>query len=176
RARCRWRRCDKVVPLLHGDTPGERFVVVGVRVVRADESGATALWPLLDTFLAAVGPGVMKVRLVDRGFINGGEIGRLKRDHGIDTVIPLPSDMDLQDDVRGLMKLPTTWEEYEPAHRPPLPDLTQASHGQPAHPAAKQRERTRQQTLARQRARRAKKSPPDREAFVSEPGSAVSRG
>ena len=57
----------------------------------------------------------MKVLLVDRGFINGPEIGRLKRDHGIDTVIPIRSDMNLQEDVHGLMKLPTTWEEYEPS-------------------------------------------------------------
>jgi hypothetical protein len=161
RARCRWRRCYKAVLLVHCDAAGERFVVVGVRVLRADESEATALWPLLDTFLAAVGSGVMKVLLVDRGFINGPEIGRLKRDHAIDTVIPIRSDMNLQEDVRGLMRLPTTWEEYEPTHRPPLPDPTQASHGQPPHPAAKKRERTRQRTLARQRAKRAEKSPPD---------------
>ena len=63
----------------------------------------SAVWPLLDTFLAAVGSAVMKVLLIDRGFINGPEIGRLKRDHGIDTVIPIRSDMNLQEDVRGLM-------------------------------------------------------------------------
>ena len=173
RARCRWRRCYKAVLLLHCDAAGERFVVVGVRVMRADESEATALWPLLDTFLAAVGSGVMKVLLVDRGFLNGREIGRLKRDHGIDTVIPIRSDMNLQEDVRGLMKLPTTWEEYKPTHRPPLPDPTRASHGQPPHPAVKKRERTRQQTLARQRAERDEKSPPDPGLthHNSEPGS-----
>src|SRR5271155_592728 len=88
RARCRWRRFYKAVLLLHCDAAGERFVVAGVRVLQAGESEATAFWPLLDTFLAVVGPGVMKVLLVDRGFINGTEIGRLKRDHGIDTVIP----------------------------------------------------------------------------------------
>ena len=103
----------------------------------------------------------MKVLLVDRGFINGPEIGRLKRDHGIDTVIPIRSDMNLQEDVHGLMKLPTTWEEYEPKHRSPLPDPTRASHGQPPHPAAKKREQIRQQTLARQRAERVQESPPD---------------
>ena len=36
----------------------------------------------------------MKVLLVDHGFING-EIGRLKQDHSIDTVIPIRSDMNL---------------------------------------------------------------------------------
>jgi hypothetical protein len=90
----------------------------------------------------------MKVLLVDRGFINGEQIGKLKREHGVDTVIPIRSDMDLQEDVRGLMTLSTTWEEYEPARRSPLPDVTAASHGQPQHPTAKKRERTRQQTLA----------------------------
>jgi hypothetical protein len=161
RARCRWRRYYKAVLLLHCDAAGERFVVVGVRMLRIRESEATALWPLLNTFLAAAGSGVMKVLLVDRGFINGSEIGRLKQEHGIDTVIPIRSDMNLQEDVRGLMKLPTTWEEYEPTRRPPLPDPTRASHDQPTHPAAKQRERTRQRTLARQQAERAEKSPPD---------------
>jgi hypothetical protein len=69
--------------------------------------------------------------------------------------------MNLQEDVRGLMMLPTNWEEYEPTHRPPLPDPTRASRDQPPHPAAKQREQTRQQTLARKKADLAEKSPPD---------------
>ena len=43
----------------------------------------------------------MKVLLVDRGFINGPQIGRLKRDYGIDTVIPIRSDMDILEDVQG---------------------------------------------------------------------------
>jgi hypothetical protein len=161
RTRCRWRRCYKAVLLLHGDAAGERFVVVGLRVLRADESEATALWPLVDTFLATVGPGVMKVLLLDRGFINGAQIGRLKQEHSIDTVIPIRSDMNLQEDVRGLMKLGTKWEEYEPTRRSPLPDVTAASHGQPQHPTAKKRERTRQKTLARKRAAAAELAPPE---------------
>ena len=55
RARCRWRRCYKAVLLLHCDQAGERFVVVGARLLREKESEAAALWPLLDTFLAPVG-------------------------------------------------------------------------------------------------------------------------
>ena len=136
RARRQWRRCYKAVLLLHCDAAGERFVVTGVRVLRKGESEATALWPLLDTFLTAVGSGVMKVLLLDRGYINGAEIGRLKRHHDIDTLIPIRNDMNLQEDVRGLMTLSTTWEEYEPAHRPPLADPTRASHDQPPHPEA----------------------------------------
>jgi hypothetical protein len=158
-ARCRWRRHYKAVLLLHCDASAERFVVVGVHVLREGESEATALWPMLDNFLETVGPGVMKVLLLDRGFINGAQIGRLKRDHGVDTVIPIRSDMDLQSDVRGLMTLPTSWEENEPARRAPLPDVTAAAHGRPQHPTATKRERTRQETLAKKRAQNPQPSP-----------------
>jgi hypothetical protein len=161
RARCRWRRCYKAVLLLHGDAAGERFVVAGVRVLKANESEATALWPLLDTFLATVGTDVMKVLLLDRGFINGPEMGRLKRDHGIDTVIPVRGDMNVLEDVRGLMKLPTPWQEYQPTRRAPLPDVTASSHGHPLHPTAKKREQARQKTLAQKRADPAPAASPD---------------
>jgi hypothetical protein len=148
RARCRWRRFYKAVLLLHTDRVGERFLVAGLAVLRDNESEATAFWPLLDTFLGAVGKGVMKVLLLDRGFINGAQIGRLKADHGIDTVIPIRGDMDLQEDVRGLMKLPTCWEEHHGKHREPLADVSASGHGQPTHPKAAKREKTRQKTLA----------------------------
>jgi hypothetical protein len=161
RDRCRWRRFYKAVLLLHADAAGERFLVVGLRVLRDHDSEATALWPLLDTFLATLGPNVMKVLLLDRGFINGPQMGRLKRDHGIDTVIPVRSDMDLQADVQGLMKLTTSWEEYQAKHREPLPDVSASSHGHELHPTAKKRERKRQKTLAGQRGQRDKTTPPD---------------
>jgi hypothetical protein len=150
RARCRWRRFYKAVLLLHADRVGERFLVAGLAVLRDNEAEATAFWPLVDDFLASVGKGVLKVLLLDRGFINGKQIGRLKTDHQIDTVIPVRSDMDLQEDVRGLMRLPTDWEEYHGKHREPLADVSAASYGQPIHPTAAKREKKRQKTLAEQ--------------------------
>src|SRR6266404_2231784 len=154
RQRCRWRRHYKAVLLLHVDAVGERFVVVGVRVLRDKEAESTAFWPLLDTFLDTVGPGVMRVLVLDRAFINGPQMGRLKQEHGIDTVLPIRGDMDLLKDVRGLMKLLTCWEEYEPHKREPLPDVTSASHGHATHATAKKRERKRQKTVARKQAER----------------------
>jgi len=153
RDRCRWRRFYKAVLMLHCDTAGERFVVVGIHVLRKGESEAAAFWPLVDTFVEKM-PGVMKVLLLDRGFINGPQIGRLKTEHGIDTVIPIRSDMDILTDVRGLTELETTpWESYEPTHRPSLPPLTSSSGArQTTHPVVKKRERKRQETLAAQRA------------------------
>ena len=162
RDRCRWRRFYKAVLLLHCDAAGERFVVTGIRVLRKGESEQTALWPLVDTFLARL-PNVMKVLLLDRGFINGPQMGRLKKDHGIDTVIPIRGNMDILEDVRGLTKLETQWESYESTHRPSLPPLkkSSAASSQPSHPTAQKRERKRQQTLAAQRAVAAEEETPD---------------
>jgi hypothetical protein len=162
RDRCRWRRFYKAVLLLHCDLAGERFVVAGIRVLRQGESEAVAFWPLVDTFVQKL-PGVMKVLLLDRGFINGPQIGQLKTEHGIDTVIPIRSDMDILADVRGLTELETTqWELYEPTHRPSLPPL-KSSAGVPrtTHPLVKKRERKRQETLAAQRAAAAEQKETD---------------
>jgi len=116
------------------------------------------LWPLVDAFVEVAGRGVMKVLLLDRGFINGPQIGRLKKDYGIDTVIPIRSDMDILEDVRGLIQLSPPWEEYEPTHRAPLPRV-RPQHA--PHPVAQERERKRQKTLARGRAEPEAKEPPD---------------
>ncbi|MBW3599946.1 MAG: transposase [Planctomycetes bacterium] len=152
RDRCRWRRYYKAVLLLHCDQAGERFLVVGIRVLREGESEATALWPLVDTFIQKL-PGVMKVLLLDRGFINGPQIGRLKTKYAIDTVIPIRSDMDILADVRGLTQLETIqWESYEPTHRPSLPPQKSAAGASPVmHPVVQKRERKRQKTLAARR-------------------------
>lgn len=158
RDRCRWRRCYKAVFLLHCDAAGERFVVVGLRVLRGTDSEATALWPLVETFVSSVGSGVMKVLVVDRGFIDGPQIGRLKQEYGIDTVIPIRSDMNILEDVMGLTQLPTPWEEYEAASRPSLP-TSRGEH--PPHPTTVKRERKRQSTLARRRAVEEANDPPD---------------
>jgi hypothetical protein len=153
RARCRWRRCYKAVFLLHCDWPGERFVIAGLRVLRADQSEAKALWELVETFAQTVCPGVLKVLVVDRGFIDGPQIGHLKQDLGIDVVIPIRSNMSILQDVQGLVKLGVPWEEY-PGASPSGPSPTKP-------PALAKREASRQKTLARKRAQALAQSPPD---------------
>jgi hypothetical protein len=149
RARCRWRRCYKAVFLLHCDWSGERFVVAGLRVLHANEPEAPALWPLVEDFVRAVGPGVIQVLVVDRGFIDGPQIGHLKCDLDIDVVLPVRSDMAILEDARGLVRLGVEWEEYHPSSRAPL----EPPRPQPA--ALRKRERTRHKTVAR------RETPPD---------------
>jgi len=113
------------------------------------------LWELVDTFVAAVGRGVLKILVLDRGFIDGPQMGRLKTEYGIDTVIPIRSDMSILEDVRGVVKLERPWEEYRRARRYPLPP----SHKK--HPTAAKRERARQKKLAQKRAEEQRCHPPD---------------
>ena len=115
---------------------GWRAIRGGRRAGVAGEGiGSDTLWRLLNTFLDTVGSGVMKVLLVDRGFINGPEIGRLKRDTASNGD---PSER--HQSARRRSRLDETAHDlggYEPKHRPPLPDPTRASHGLPPHTAAK---------------------------------------
>jgi len=155
RDRCQWRRCYRAVFLLHCDRSGERFVVVGVRVLRADQSEAPILWQMVDTFVNVVGRDVMKVLILDRGFINGPEIGRVKNEYGIDSVIPVRKNMEILEDVRGVVKLDVTWEEYQRTGRKPL------NPPRPKHPTVVKREEARQKTLAKKRTEAERCDPPD---------------
>jgi len=155
RDRCQWRRCYRAVFLLHCDRAGERFVIAGLRVIRADQAEGPALWELLETFQGAVGRGVLKKLIVDRGFIDGPQIGKLKTEYGVDTVIPVRKNMDILQDVRGIVKLGVKWEEYERPRRQPL------TPPRPKHPIAAKREKARQKTLAKRHAQEQRQNPPD---------------
>jgi hypothetical protein len=155
RDRCRWRRCYRVVFLLHCDRSGERFVIAGLRVLKANQAEGPVLWSLVDTFIESVGKGVMKVLVLDRGFIDGPRIGRAKTEYQVDTVIPVRKNMDILEDVRGVVKLGVPWEEYQSTRRAPL-EIPRARHA-----VAEKREKTREKTLAKKRAEAEKSNPPD---------------
>ena len=55
----------------------------------------------------------MKVLIVDRGFIDGAQMGRLKQDDRIDTIVSVRTNMDLYADAIGLTRLlDFAWEPY----------------------------------------------------------------
>jgi hypothetical protein len=90
----------------------------------------------------------MKVLIVDRGFIDGAQMGRLKQDGRIDTIVPLRTNMDLYADALGLTRLRDfRWEPYVPA-APPAP----APAATPKPPRVEKREAKRQRTLAQRKA------------------------
>ena len=154
-ARLRWRRCYKLVSLLHTNEAGDFFLYAGVAVVPGNDHESPVFWKMVDEFVAQVGKGVVKHLVLDRGFIDGGKIGRAKQEYGIDTTIGVRSNMDAYRDAAGLASLPgTQWERHARPPRPTAPAvkrrLIDAARAEPL----RRREAKRQQTLARQRQER----------------------
>ena len=160
--RYQWHRCYKVVSLIHVSRSLDLFLTVAARVVPGNRHARFAgpfrkcpiLYDLVDGFVKAVDRGCMKVLLVDRGLIDGANIGRLKTDYQVDTIVPLKKNMNAYQDVMGLTRLKDfRWEPYQ------LPYATQRDQKdpegsglrRPKHPTIVKRELTRQQTLAKKK-------------------------
>jgi hypothetical protein len=142
--RYQWRRCYKVVSLIHVNRSLDLFLTVAARVVPGNKHECPILYELVDDFVKAVERGRMKVLMVDRGLIHGANMGRLKTDYKIDTVVPLKKSMDAYKDAIGLTRLKDfQWEPYR------LPYATQRDRkDRPKHPTIVKRELARQKTLA----------------------------
>ena len=145
--RYQWRRCYKAVTLIHVNRSQDLFLTVAAKVVPGNQHECPILYELVDGFVKAVDRGWMKVLMVDRGLIDGANIGRLKTDHHIDTVVPLKKNMDAYNDAMGLTRLKDFhWEPYQ------LPYATgRGQKDRPKHPTIVKREETRQKTLAKKK-------------------------
>jgi hypothetical protein len=144
RARCQWRRCYKMVSLVHTNRTGDYFLYAGLSVVSGNRQEGPILWELVDGFVEAVGRGVMKRLILDRGFIDGKQIGRCKQEHGIDILIPLRKNMDIYEDVLGLVREKRV--PFEP-YSPPLPKPPLEQKPTHVPQEIRQREKKRQKTL-----------------------------
>jgi len=160
--RYQWRRCYKVVSLIHIHRSLDRFLTVAARVVPGNQHECPILYELVDGFVKAVGRGWMKVLIVDRGLIDGANIGRLKTDYHIDTVVPLKTNMNAYQDVMGLTRLKDF--RWEPCVLPLATRRDQPDRPQP--PTIAKRELKRQQTLAQRKGLPAPQSLPQRQTLL----------
>ncbi len=146
-SRYQLRRCYKMVSLIHVNRQLEFFFVVAAQVVSGRRHEDPILYQLAEQFVDAVGRGVMKMLIVDRGLIDGPRMGRLKQRYNIDTLVPLRRNMDAYGDAIGLTRLPDfQWEPYQRPEAPPPPSPP------PPKPArVAKREAKRQQTLAQRK-------------------------
>jgi len=144
RARCRWRRCYKLVNLIHTNREGEFFLYAGVEVTSGKDHESPILYRLVEQFVAAHGKGVMKRLILDRGFLDGPAIGRCKKDWGIDVLIPVKRNMDLFQDVVGLATAGQV--HFEPWARAPVEVKPIPVH---RPEGLRKREQARQRTLAK---------------------------
>ncbi|MGH9550931.1 MAG: transposase, partial [Terriglobales bacterium] len=141
-------RCYKLVSLIHINRKLDFFFVVAARVVSGRRHECPILYELVEEVVRAVHKGFIKVLIVDRGLIDGERMGHLKQKLGIDTVIPLRTNMDLYADAIGLTRLRGfTWEPYTPSAAPPP-----AATASPRPTAVAEREAKRQRTLAERKA------------------------
>jgi hypothetical protein len=143
------RRCYKLVSLIHINRRLDFFFTVAARVVSGRRNECPLLYELVDEVVRAVGRDLIKVLIVDRGFIDGARMGRLQQDYRIEMILPVRANMDLYADAMGLTRLPDfRWEPYVPAARPAPAATT------PKPPRIEKREAKRQQTLAQRQAER----------------------
>jgi len=147
RARCRWRRCYKLVSLIHTNRAAEFFLYAGLVVTAGQDHECPLLYRLVEEFVLYHGRGVMKRLILDRGFLDGSQIGRCKGEFGIDVLIPVRHNMEIYQDVVGLAEAGQLTFQ-------PWASSVSSSQSIPVHrpERIKKREEARQETLARQKA------------------------
>jgi hypothetical protein len=156
RSRCTWRRCYKLVSLIHTNRAAEFFLYAGVVVTAGQDHEAPLLYRLVEAFVQYHGRGVMKRLILDRGFLDGAQIGRCKQEWGINILIPARQNMDIYQDVLGLAEAgELSFESWVPT--------VSASKPIPVHRPEwiQKREEARQRTLARKKAQTPTPEPPD---------------
>ena len=105
RKRFQYTRAYQLTMLLHYSRQGEYFIFAGAHLGPGDESGLKVGEALVDHFVAQMGPGVIKLLIMDREFIDGAMISRFKRKYGIDCLVPLKSNMHALIDALGIARV-----------------------------------------------------------------------
>lgn len=108
KAHCQWRRCYKMVTLLHTNANQDFYCFVAVWVVSGNAHECPIIYELVKAFVETVGKGVMKRLILDRGFLDGEAIAICKNEYGIDILIPIRGNMDIYEDAMALFALPET--------------------------------------------------------------------
>ena len=142
KTRCQWRRCYKMVSLLHTNRRMDFFFFLALKVLPGKAHESPVLFELVKQFVETVGKGVMKRLILDRGFLDGKSICTCKKDYGIDVLIPIRRNMDIYKDAMALFQLPEiTWVCSEQ----PVTETKDSPRPRPQ--SVVKREKKRQQTL-----------------------------
>jgi len=151
--KCQWRRCYKMISLLHTNENGDFFLYAGMRVVPGNAHECPVLWEMVDQFVEVMGKGVMKDLILDRGFLDGEAIAKVKTEYGIDVTIGVKRNMNVFEDALGLVNLPEVqWESHTRERgEPPVP-FTRHYTDAPRPEHIEKREAARQRKLDEQRA------------------------
>ena len=164
--RCQWRRCYKMVTLLHTNRTLDFFLFVAVKVVSGNDHECPILYALVKRFVEAVGKGVMKRLILDRGFLDGEAISLCKKNYDIDILIPLRRNMDLYADARALFQESDVhWVECNP----PREEAKESIRLRPK--AISKREEKRQEKL--RQLKQQQPPPPPKEILLKKEAAAI---
>ena len=166
--RCQWRRCYKMVSLLHTNRQLDYFVVLAVRVVCGKDHECPVLYEMVEEAVQNLGKGVIKRLILDRGFLDGAQIAHCKQELGIDVLIPVRRNMDIYTDAMALFaQQDVRWKEYAPPTQPPSKPL------RPPPKPVRERERKRQAKLRELKAQEA--PPPPEKVLVKSEVAAIAQ-
>ncbi len=109
----KYHPCYALSELLHIGHDEQSFIFAGYQWGSGNTDELVQGKPLVTDFVDAVGKGVMKLLIVDRGYISGEFVTYVKIDLGSDVLMPLRSNMDaLTDPVRIAESFNYKWSRY----------------------------------------------------------------
>ena len=145
--RCKLRRCYRAVTLLHTNRAKSFYLYCGLRVFNGARNELPYLKPIVEEYLQQAGKRRIRWLVFDRGFIDGRQIGNLKKNFGIDSLFPLRRNMDIYRDAEALAKL----QKPDVIWKPPAPKEPE-HQGKPQ--VIRKREETRRRTLQAEKKRK----------------------
>lgn len=146
RAGCVWRRCYKLVSLIHTNRAAEFFLYAALEVTAGADHECPLLYRLVENFVQCQGRGILKRLILDRGFLDGAALGRCHQEWGIEVLIPARRNLEIFQDVVGLAESGAL--DFQPWVPPSAPQALPLRRPE----RIRKREAARQKTLAQRQA------------------------
>lgn|SRR3990167_8586812 len=107
-----YHRCYTLSTLLNVSMDCNQFHVAGYELGPGNEDELVQAEKLIPAFCRKF-PGVMKLLIVDRGYIDKQFIEKIKKDHDVDVLIPLRKNMDDYKDSIAIANIKNDWQLVE---------------------------------------------------------------
>lgn len=104
-----YHRCYTLSTLLNVAIGRPHFHVAAYELGAGNEDELIQAEKLVPAFCRKY-TGLMKLLIIDRGYIDGEFIGRLKRDHEVDVLVPLKKNMSNAQDAIAIATMENKWE------------------------------------------------------------------
>lgn len=113
----RYRPCYALSELLHVFSEEPGYIVAGYQLDAGNADELPQGKQLVKDFVDAAGLGVLQLLIVDKGYIDGGFISKVKKEYHADVMVPLKLSMDVLKDAVRLaesdLKAHTGWKVYQ---------------------------------------------------------------